>query len=300
MENRNEDSIRNRFIKLIKNCKNKEKLEKSFNKTKDCLKPEGKILTRLISELVKNSQIEEEFTGKIDKEFEEFNEECEENEEKDDISEEFEGKIREKSNENFKEKFKIKGEISEFEGKFDDKEGKFIGKSSINGKRRRGNSLEVKKEEETVRKTGEMKKKAKKETFVSKELSMKNSNEISKKENSNEFSSNFKENFGNLKQISPENSTKELMAKELLSKEMTIKSLKEALESNKSLSFTNNNGNIGLNSRNPLNFMNEMWEHLAFQNQMLYQEMYLQRMRMSMNNYLWSSAMNNSFFGVNK
>jgi len=56
MDNRNEDSIRNRFIKLMKSCRNKERIGKNM---KEC-KAEGNMLTKLLNELNKKSMNEEE------------------------------------------------------------------------------------------------------------------------------------------------------------------------------------------------------------------------------------------------
>lgn len=39
------------------------------------------------------------------------------------------------------------------------------------------------------------------------------------------------------------------------------------------------------------NVFQEVWEHFALQNQMLYQEMMIQRMRMMMNSVLWSQTL---------
>ena len=63
MENRNEDSIRNRFIKLMKGCRNKDKTTRNTKETRT----ESSMLSKLLNDLSKKTFSEEEkreFLGK--------------------------------------------------------------------------------------------------------------------------------------------------------------------------------------------------------------------------------------------
>ena len=190
MENRNEDSIRNRFIKLIKSCRNKEKQEKGKSLSKENYKPEGKILSRLLADLSKNPD--------------------------------------------FKESIEIKTETN---------------KHLYIHKRTRGSSL--KREGESIEKI------IKKQQLEQPELKIEQESDTL----------NIKTE--KITQISQNDSTK---------------------------SSTATNTNTG--SINPLGMMSEMWDQLTFHNQMLYQEMFLQRMRVMMGNFLWMNAQNQSQTGL--